>query len=94
MNEEIHAVELGYPLSHHAHNLLWVGPEFVDPVDNDMPTNEERKLRDFDIESEEEEAADPKASGLDVHDDIDDAWSRSDTPPHYLVMLEVLKVVL
>lgn len=42
-NIEIHKVELDYLLSHHARTLLWIGPEFVYPIDDDVPTNEERQ---------------------------------------------------
>lgn len=41
-NEEIHVVELDFPLGHHARTLLRIGPEFIEPVNDDMITNKER----------------------------------------------------
>lgn len=78
MGEEIHDVELDYPLEHHARTLLQIGPDFVKPVDNDVPIDEEQKMRDFDINSEEnKEDTDldlgAEAYGPDVDDDINEA---------------------
>lgn len=41
MRKEIYVVELDYPFGHHAQTLQRIGPDFVEPVDDDVPTNEE-----------------------------------------------------
>ena len=37
--EELHAVELDYSLGHHARTMLRIGPAFVEPIDDDIPTD-------------------------------------------------------
>lgn len=72
----IHVVELDYPLDHKAQTLLQIGPNFVQPVDNDVPTDEELQMIDSDIESMEEDDEDPdlveEAYSPDISDDIDE----------------------
>ncbi|KAF3620990.1 hypothetical protein FXO38_32040 [Capsicum annuum] len=68
--EELHAVELDYPPSHHARTLLRIGPDYVEPIDNDVPTDEEHKYRDSDMESNKEEESDDNAADNDG-DDVD-----------------------
>lgn len=52
-------MELDYLLGHHARTLLGIGPQCFTPIYENMPTNEERQLRDLDINSEKEGAVDP-----------------------------------
>lgn len=51
----IRAVDLNYPLGCHAWTILRIGPNFDEPLDNDVPTNEEGWLSYSDEESEDEE---------------------------------------
>ncbi|KAF3629434.1 hypothetical protein FXO38_05422 [Capsicum annuum] len=67
--EEHHVVELDYPLGHHARTLLQIGPNFVKPIDDDMPIDEERRYRDSDMESDEEDQSNDVAD--DDADDVD-----------------------
>ncbi|KAH0672406.1 hypothetical protein KY290_024647 [Solanum tuberosum] len=48
-------VERRYPLNAHAKALLGISPEFCEPVDNDIPTNEERLHTSSDVESDSDE---------------------------------------
>lgn len=48
-HEYIHIVERDYPLGHYDRTLLWIGPDFVEPVDDDVPMNVELRMRDFDM---------------------------------------------
>lgn len=66
-DEEIHVVDLDYPLGHHAKTLLRIGPEFMEPTDNDIPTNEDRQWHDLNIESN----IDDQSEDVDGQDDID-----------------------
>lgn len=55
--------------------MLRIDLDFVEPFDDDMPTDKERKIKDLDKELEKEEAMDPNLEaatyGPDVDDDID-----------------------
>ena len=53
--EELHVVELDYPLGHYTKNMLRIQPDFVEPVDDNIPTDEEHRYRDSDIESDKED---------------------------------------
>lgn len=57
--EKIHVIELDYPLDHHAQTLLRIGPNFVELVDDNIPTYEELEMRDSYIESTKENSVDP-----------------------------------
>lgn len=46
MREKIHVVELDYLLHQHDQTLLWIGLDFVELIDDDVPTNKEQQLRD------------------------------------------------
>lgn len=48
-------MELDYPLGHHAQTMLRIGPNFDEPLDDDVPMDEERRLSYIDDELEEEE---------------------------------------
>lgn len=61
--KKIHVVEMDYPLGHHAQNLLQIGLDFVEIVDNDVPTYEEQWMRDSNIESEKEKVMEPDLGG-------------------------------
>ncbi|PHU30473.1 hypothetical protein BC332_02566 [Capsicum chinense] len=67
--EKLHAVKLDYPLGHHARTMLRIGLDFVEMVDDDIPTDEEHRYRDSNIESNEEDQSDDRAN--DDGDDID-----------------------
>lgn len=81
---------LDYPLDHHSRTFLRIGPKFVELVNNDVLTNKEHHLRNFDIDSEEGEVVDPnirvEAYDPDVDDNMNDFGSGSVTPPYYLVI--------
>lgn len=70
-NEEIHAIELDYPLGYHARILLRIGPAFVEPFDYDVPTDKEQQLRDLDIELEDDNNPDVGDANDDVEEVID-----------------------
>ncbi|XP_016577508.2 uncharacterized protein LOC107875339 isoform X2 [Capsicum annuum] len=59
--QEIRAVELDYPLGPHARTMLRIGPDFDEPLDDDVPTEEERRMGYSDDESEEEEQSDDES---------------------------------
>lgn len=40
--EEIRIVDLNYLLGHYVRTLLRIGSEFVEPIDDDIPTHEKR----------------------------------------------------
>lgn len=48
--------------------------EFVEPADDDMPTDEERQLRDSNIDSDKEKVVDPQieAEAYGPNDDDED----------------------
>lgn len=73
--EQIHGVKLDYSLDHYARTLLWIGPNFVEPVDDDIPTDEERQIRNLDIESGKDEVVDPNlgVEAYSPNDDMDEA---------------------
>lgn len=58
--------------------MLQIVSDFLEPVDNDIPTNEERRLRDLDKEAEEEDDGDydpnlrAETYALKCSDDIDE----------------------
>uniref|UniRef100_M1D859 Putative plant transposon protein domain-containing protein n=1 Tax=Solanum tuberosum TaxID=4113 RepID=M1D859_SOLTU len=56
-------VERFYPLNAHAKALLGIGPEFREPVDNDIPTDEERLRTNSDIEFDSDEEVGPAQAG-------------------------------
>ncbi|XP_016542316.2 uncharacterized protein LOC107842802 [Capsicum annuum] len=68
-NEETYVVELDYPLGHYARILLRIAMEFVEPIDDDVPTDEERQSRDSDIELEDNEQPDVGDTDKDADDD-------------------------
>lgn len=51
-------MELDYPHGHHARTLQRIVPEFVEPVDDDAPTNAERQYQDSDVKSDIKEQFD------------------------------------
>lgn len=57
------------PLGHHARTLLRIGPEFANPVDDDVPTDEERQWQDSDIKSNDDEQS--KDGDVDSDDEVD-----------------------
>lgn len=89
VRKEIHIIELDYPLDYHAQTLLQISPDFIEPIVDDVPIDKERQIRDSDIRSEKQEVLDQdlgqKAYGIEINDDMDEAYSWSATPPHYLV---------
>ncbi|PHT50258.1 hypothetical protein CQW23_10005 [Capsicum baccatum] len=68
--EELHAVELDYPLGHHARTMLRISLDFVEPIGDGVPTNKEHRYNDSDIESDEEEQFDDDSDDVDV--DLED----------------------
>lgn len=78
--EDIHAVDLDYPLCH-TMTLLRISQEFVELVDDGISTDEERQLWDSDIDSEDDDDVDPdlrdEALGPDIYDGMDKAWPGS-----------------
>uniref|UniRef100_M1DMX9 Uncharacterized protein n=1 Tax=Solanum tuberosum TaxID=4113 RepID=M1DMX9_SOLTU len=67
-------VERRYPLNAHAKALLDIGPVFRDPIDDDIPTDEDRLCTSSDVESDSDEEVDPdqadvEAEGGDAMDD-------------------------
>ncbi|KAG5630183.1 hypothetical protein H5410_001900 [Solanum commersonii] len=56
-------VERRYHLNDHAKALLGIGPEFCEPIDNDILTNEERLWTSSDVDSDSEEEIDPAHAG-------------------------------
>lgn len=57
--------------------MLSIGPNFIEPIKDDVPTDEEHRLRDSDLESDEKEEADNPDLGVKVYgpesddDDVD-----------------------
>ncbi|PHU17445.1 hypothetical protein BC332_13140 [Capsicum chinense] len=68
--EELYVVEFDYPLGHHARTMLRIGPNFVEPIDDDIPTDEEHRYRDSDVESDEEDQSDDNGAD-DDGDNVD-----------------------
>ncbi|KAG5594519.1 hypothetical protein H5410_035751 [Solanum commersonii] len=67
-------VERRYLLNDHAKVLLGILPEFHKPIDNDIPTDEERLRTSSDVESDSDEEIDhaqagDKAEGGDAMED-------------------------
>lgn len=57
--------------------MLWIRPNFIDTVEDDVPTNEELRMHDSDMESNEEEDVDDPNLGEEAYDpetddDMDD----------------------
>ncbi|XP_016541306.1 uncharacterized protein LOC107842008 [Capsicum annuum] len=71
-NEEIHIVELNNPLGHRDRILLRIRPDFVETIDNDVSTDEERQWCDSDIDSDDDEKPNKGDEG-DANHDADDA---------------------
>uniref|UniRef100_M1DJM6 Uncharacterized protein n=1 Tax=Solanum tuberosum TaxID=4113 RepID=M1DJM6_SOLTU len=67
-------VERHYPLNGHAKALLGIGPEFREPVNNDIPTDEENVLTSSDVESDSDEEVDLDQAGDEAvgGDEIED----------------------
>ncbi|KAF3645858.1 hypothetical protein FXO37_20754 [Capsicum annuum] len=57
-HEEIQAVEMDYYLGHHARTMLRIGTDFIELVDDDVPTEEELRMCNLNIESDEMEYTD------------------------------------
>lgn len=53
--QEVRTVELDYPLRPHARTMLRIGLDFDEPLDDDVPTDEERRMSYSNDEFEEEE---------------------------------------
>uniref|UniRef100_M1DBL6 Putative plant transposon protein domain-containing protein n=1 Tax=Solanum tuberosum TaxID=4113 RepID=M1DBL6_SOLTU len=56
-------VERRYPLNAHAKTLLGIGPEFRDPIDDDIPIVEEHLRTSSDVEFDSDEEVDPAQAG-------------------------------
>uniref|UniRef100_M1DG54 Putative plant transposon protein domain-containing protein n=1 Tax=Solanum tuberosum TaxID=4113 RepID=M1DG54_SOLTU len=52
-----------YPLNDHVKALLGIGPAFCEPIDNDIPTDEEHAHPSSDVDSDSEEEIDPVQAG-------------------------------
>lgn len=57
--------------------MLWIVPNFIESVDDNVLTNEEHRLCDSDLESDKEDDADDpdlgaEAYGPDSDDDMDE----------------------
>ncbi|KAF3626155.1 hypothetical protein FXO38_29430 [Capsicum annuum] len=50
--------------------MLRIGPDFVESVDDDVPTDEEHRYRDSDMKSDEEDQSDDEGAD-DDSDDMD-----------------------
>ncbi|KAG5606846.1 hypothetical protein H5410_028338 [Solanum commersonii] len=59
-------VERRYPLNAHAKALLRIGPEFREPIDDDIPIVEERLRTSSDVEFDYDEDVDPAQAGDEV----------------------------
>uniref|UniRef100_M1DMQ3 Putative plant transposon protein domain-containing protein n=1 Tax=Solanum tuberosum TaxID=4113 RepID=M1DMQ3_SOLTU len=73
---EIGEVNRRYLLNDHAKALLGIGPEFREPTENDIPTDEENLRTGSDVESDSDEEIDPiqveaeaEADGGDIMED-------------------------
>uniref|UniRef100_M1DJS4 Uncharacterized protein n=1 Tax=Solanum tuberosum TaxID=4113 RepID=M1DJS4_SOLTU len=71
---EIGEVNMRYLLNDHAKALLGIGPEFREPTENDIPTDEENLHTSSDVESDSNEEINPiqaeaEADGGDIMDD-------------------------
>ncbi|KAK4727005.1 hypothetical protein R3W88_031922 [Solanum pinnatisectum] len=56
-------VERCYPLNNHAKALLGIGPAFHEPIDNDIPTDEERAHTSSNVDFDSKEEIDPAQAG-------------------------------
>ncbi|KAG5591738.1 hypothetical protein H5410_042252 [Solanum commersonii] len=56
-------VERHYPLNAHAKALLGIGPEFREPIDDDIPIDEERLRTSSNVVSDSDEEVDPAQAG-------------------------------
>lgn len=74
--DKICRVELDYPLGHHARTLLQICPNFVEPVEKNIWTYEDRHLWDLEIEFKKVNDMDPdlgdEGLGPDVDNGIDE----------------------
>ncbi|KAG5627799.1 hypothetical protein H5410_013017 [Solanum commersonii] len=71
---EIGEVNRRYLLNDHAKALLAIGPEFREPTENDIPTDEENLRTGSDVESDSDKEIDPiqaeaEADGGDIMED-------------------------
>ncbi|KAK4734071.1 hypothetical protein R3W88_008332 [Solanum pinnatisectum] len=67
-NTQLGEFERCYPLNDHAKALLGIGPEFCEPIDNDISTDEERFHTSSDVESDYDEKIDPAQAGDEVEE--------------------------
>ncbi|PHT27520.1 hypothetical protein CQW23_32874 [Capsicum baccatum] len=68
--EELHVVEIDYLLGHHASTILRIGPDLLEPDDDNVPTDEEHRYRKSNMESDEEEKSNDDGAD-DDGDDVD-----------------------
>ncbi|KAH0696069.1 hypothetical protein KY289_013551 [Solanum tuberosum] len=52
-------VERRYPLNAHTKALLGIGPRIYEPIDDDIPIDEEKLRTSWDVESNSDEEVDP-----------------------------------
>ncbi|TMW86980.1 hypothetical protein EJD97_020613 [Solanum chilense] len=62
---ELHEFNRRYLLNVHAEALLGIGPMFVEPFGNDVPTNEDKLRTSSDVDSDSKDEIEP----LPVEDD-------------------------
>lgn len=74
--EKVHAVDLDYPLFYHARTFLRIGLEFIEPVDNNIPIDEERQLWNSDFEFEDNNDVDPDLGDKDLGPGVDDTMDE------------------
>ncbi|KAH0669439.1 hypothetical protein KY285_025463 [Solanum tuberosum] len=63
---QLDEVERRYPLNDHARALLGIGPEFWEPIENDIPTDEENMHTVSNVDSDSEEEIDPAQTDDEV----------------------------
>lgn len=71
MHEKLYAVELDYPLGHHDKTLLRIGSGFVEPIDDDILIDMEKRYQDIDIESDDDDQSDDGDTDVDDGDDTE-----------------------
>lgn len=53
--QEIRAIEISFPVVLYAWTMLRIIPNFLEPVDDDIPIEEERRLHDSEDELEDDD---------------------------------------
>lgn len=75
--EEVRIVDLYYPLVHDSKTTLRIGPEFVEPLDDDIPIDKERQLWDLNFETYDDNDIDPNLRNEDLGSDVDNGMDEA-----------------